>query len=205
MDKEQRRLKKNEYMRKYNSNPSNRLKKALNDKKYRENNLEKLKIKSKRYSEDHKDKIKIYLKNYFQINKDKLLFNNKKYVKKHKRHLRITRREYDRKRCLIDINYKLRKRLRTSIYKYLKNSSVDSASAVRDLGCSIEELKIHLEKQFQEGMTWDNWKHDGWHIDHIKPLASFDLNNPINVKIALNYKNLQPLWAADNWSKSDKF
>ncbi len=68
----------------------------------------------------------------------------------------------------------------------------------------MEELKQHLEKQFQPGMTWNNWKFDGWHLDHIVPLCKFDLMNPEQVKIATHYTNLQPLWAKDNLSKNGK-
>jgi hypothetical protein len=48
-------------------------------------------------------------------------------------------------------------------------------------------------------MTWDNWTTDGWHIDHIKPLASsFDLTDRKQFLEACHYTNLQPLWAKDN-------
>jgi len=75
-------------------------------------------------------------------------------------------------------------------------------SAVRDLGCSIDELKVYLESKFQNGMTWNNY--GKWHIDHIMPLASFDLTDYEQVKQACNYKNLQPLWAEDNLKKGAK-
>lgn len=80
-----------------------------------------------------------------------------------------------------------------------KNSK--HGSAVRDLGCSIEEFKTHLESKFQHGMTWENYGRKGWHIDHIKPLSSFDLTDGEQLKIACNYKNMQPLWWNDNLSK----
>ena len=69
-------------------------------------------------------------------------------------------------------------------------------------GCSLEKLKQHLESQFTEGMTWDN-KGD-WHVDHIKPCASFDLTNPEEQKKCFHYTNLQPLWALDNMKKGAK-
>lgn len=74
---------------------------------------------------------------------------------------------------------------------------------MRDLGCTIEELKAHLESLFKPGMTWDNWGHTGdvWHLDHIIPLASFDLTDPEQVKLACHYTNLQPLWATENLQK----
>ena len=65
------------------------------------------------------------------------------------------------------------------------------------------QLKEHIEKQFVDGMSWDNWALDGWHIDHIKPLASFDLTDRQQLLEACHYTNLQPLWAKDYLSKSD--
>ena len=68
------------------------------------------------------------------------------------------------------------------------------------LGCTPEELRDHLQSQFTEGMTLEN--HGEWHIDHIIPLASANTEEEI-VKLC-HYTNLQPLWAEDNLSKSDK-
>jgi hypothetical protein len=72
------------------------------------------------------------------------------------------------------------------------------------LGCSIEEFKIYLEKQFTKGMNWGNYGKKGWHIDHILPCASFDLTDPEQQKKCFHYTNLQPLWAEDNYKKKDK-
>jgi hypothetical protein len=108
-----------------------------------------------------------------------------------------------RNRLSNDLNFKLRSALRCRLKEAIKNNQ-KSGSAVRDLGCSIEELKTHLESKFLPGMTWDNWSRDGWHIDHIVPLASFDLSDPEQLKKACHYTNLQPLWAKDNIRKGDK-
>jgi hypothetical protein len=70
------------------------------------------------------------------------------------------------------------------------------------IGCSVPQLRKHLEAQFTEGMTWDN--HGEWHIDHIKPCASFDLTDAEQQLECFNYTNLQPLWASDNLSKGAK-
>jgi hypothetical protein len=53
-------------------------------------------------------------------------------------------------------------------------------------------------------MTWQNYGYYGWHIDHIKPCASFDLRKPSEQRKCFHYSNLQPLWAKDNLQKSDK-
>ena len=99
----------------------------------------------------------------------------------------------------VRLAHNLRARLRDS----LKNN-YKSGSAVKNLGCSLKELKAYLESKFQEGMCWDNWNINGWHIDHIKPLSSFDLSNKDQLLKACHYTNLQPLWAKDNLIKGDK-
>lgn len=77
--------------------------------------------------------------------------------------------------------------------------------AVKDLGCTIEELKVHLESLWKPGMNWDNHAHTGWHIDHIKPLSAFNLSDPEELKKATHYTNLQPLWYNENMSKGGKY
>lgn len=69
--------------------------------------------------------------------------------------------------------------------------------------CTPKQLLHHLVSQFKPGMTVAN--HGLWHIDHIRPLASFNLLNDDEVRAACHYTNLQPLWAAENLSKSDKW
>lgn len=93
----------------------------------------------------------------------------------------------------------LRRRLR----KLLKHN-YKSGTYVRTLGCTSLELKAHLESQFAQGMTWENYG-TRWHIDHIRPLCSFDLLNDDELKEAANFKNLQPLWAEDNLKKGGKW
>lgn len=108
--------------------------------------------------------------------------------------------EYSRTRYKQDIDFKLSNSLRRRTRMALKRGQ-KAGSAVKDLGCSIEFLKQHLEYQFQKGMSWGNY--GKWHIDHKQPLASFDLTNRKQFLKACHYTNLQPLWAADNQSKGD--
>ena len=81
------------------------------------------------------------------------------------------------------------------IHNAMKRKGESKTAWIDNVGCTKEEFKAHIESQFVEGMTWDNWTVDGWHIDHIIPLAAAGSNH---------YTNLQPLWWYDNLSKSDK-
>ena len=102
-----------------------------------------------------------------------------------------------------NVNFKITAVLRSRLRKVIKNNwKVGSAVAL--LGCTTDEFKAHIESKWQPGMTWDNWSIDGWHIDHIVPLDSFDLQNIEELQIACHYSNLQPLWSKDNCSKSNK-
>ncbi len=106
-----------------------------------------------------------------------------------------------RNRINSDPEFRLSSNLRTRLNKAIK-SNAKTGSAVSDLGCTIKYLKSYLESMFKIGMTWDNY--GKWHIDHIKPLISFDLTNPLELKKACHYTNLQPLWATDNLVKGSK-
>jgi hypothetical protein len=165
-------------------------------KKYRQENKDKIKLTTKAYYETNQDKIKAYRK----ANKEKLSTYNKIYNKVKRNKIN----EYKKNREKTNILYKLSMRLRSRLNSAIKNN-YKSGSAVKDLGCTIDELKIYLESKFHPGMTWDNWGIYGWHIDHIKPLICFDLTNREQLLQAVHYTNLQPLWAKDNLSKNRNF
>jgi hypothetical protein len=103
-------------------------------------------------------------------------------------------------RYATDMQFKLGLALRRRLYMAVRNNH-RSGIAVRELGCSVAELKAHIESKFQPGMNWGNWSPDGWHIDHIKPLAAFDLTDPAQITLACHYTNLQPLWSGENVRK----
>lgn len=111
--------------------------------------------------------------------------------------------KYDQHRRDTEPMFRLKRYLRNRINRALKNNS-RCASTVELLGCTAEQLAQHLESMFQPGMTWDNWSLHGWHVDHIRPLAVFDLTDPVQLAEACHYTNLQPLWAADNIRKGAK-
>lgn len=107
---------------------------------------------------------------------------------------------WSRERCKIDMSYRLACRLRSRLSRAVRGISI--GSAVRDLGLSIELFKAWIEGQFEEGMTWDNYGE--WELDHIRPLAAFDLTDREQFLVACNWQNYQPLWKADNRRKGRK-
>jgi hypothetical protein len=119
-------------------------------------------------------------------------------------HLSTVRRQcaYQWKRRRRDVDYRLRLTLRNRLCAAIsrgKGKKIESSISL--VGCTVFELRAHLESQFQPGMTWDNYGLHGWHIDHIIPCASFDLTDPEQQKACFHYTNLQPLWAEDNLKK----
>lgn len=111
------------------------------------------------------------------------------------------RRAYAKKRHKENIQARLATLLRNRIVKAVKRSAMP-ASVLQLVGCSLPELVMHIERQFAVGMAWSN--HGSWHIDHVRPLSSFDLTDPAQIGSACHYTNLQPLWAHDNRSKGKR-
>lgn len=108
--------------------------------------------------------------------------------------------------CRKTPQYKIRrnqsKRIRECVRDHLKFKK-KYHSTMKVIGCTPDELIKYLEDRFKEGMNWDNYG-TYWCIDHIKPLASFDLDDYEQVKQCFHYSNLQPLTVKENLEKSDK-
>ena len=161
-------------MKKYNSKPETKERKRKNYDKWYENNKE------------HR---KEYLKEYRENNIEKI---------------RKTKRDYERNRKARDPLYKLISNFRTAIYQVLKESNVDKNEHYFDvLPYSQEELIQHLENQFTDDLTWDNYGE--WHVDHIIPISSFNIQEMGDEEFikCWSLENLQPLWGEENIRKSN--
>lgn len=154
----------------------------------------------KEYRLAHLEQTTAYNKEYFSKNKEKKAIYDKGYYSKNRLKIISQITIYRSKRIETDIQFRLSCLLRIRLGKAIKRNQ-KKGSAVRDLGCTISELKIYLEGQFQDGMTWENWSHTGWHIDHKIPLTFYDLTNREQLLQAVHYTNLQPMWAKENLSK----
>jgi hypothetical protein len=143
-------------------------------------------------TDDEKNLRNRFKKDYMQYVKDKKqealkLFNQNKPIKD----------------CHKTDQWKLANRIRFNLRMILKGV-VEPNKVINHIGCSYEELKMHLEQQWKEGMTWENYGKHGWHIDHKRPCASFELSDEKQLAICSHYSNLQPLWAHENWSKGGR-
>ena len=151
------------------------------------------------YYNKNKHKIKKRIKDWKLKNSDKIRQQSKRYREEHVEESKI----YHRKRMESDPKYRITRSLRNRLYLAFKCQGVRKTEHTLDLiGCSIDFLKKHIESQFLQGMSWDNYGRKGWSIDHIKPCASFSLINPEEQKACFHYTNLRPLWEIDNWKKN---
>jgi hypothetical protein len=176
--------------------------------KYREENKEKIASYYKNYNAANKDKNNTYIKSYNESNKDKRKEYNASNRERRNKQMnkwysdnKESVQTYRRNRRNLDPLYKLRNNIRGLIRISIKRQGYSKKSKTYEiLGCSFDEFKSHIEKQFMPGMTWDNY--GDWEYDHIKPIS-----NSINEieTIQLNhYSNFQPLWWEENTKKGNK-
>lgn len=164
---------------------------------------------AKLYQTKYKDQLILKSKKYYELNKNIINQKSRQYYQDHKEKIIIQHKNYDSStyeynRRQNDINFRLRKNIRSRIKSAIINQAGKKAKSTIDLlGCSIEECRNYIESLFQEGMTWKNYGE--WEIDHIIPCASFDLTNQEEQKKCFHYSNLQPLWWLDNSKKGDKY
>ena len=115
-------------------------------------------------------------------------------------------RDRNRRRYQEDSLYRMINNLRRRYAKKIQRNAASSTHVHQELlSCTVAECRAHLESQFQPGMSWENMANEGWHIDHIRPCASFDLNDPEQQKVCFNWRNLAPIWAKDNLQKNDEY
>jgi len=177
----------------------------IESKQYRENNKEKRKETIKKYYENNKEKRKEKNKVSFLENPEKIrAIKLKSYHKNKNKDEQIDRRrKYRKYKRKTDEKYRLTEVVRSRIKDYLQRNNITKKNKTFDIvGCTPEFLKEHIEKQFKDGMSWDNYGFYGWHIDHIIPLSSAKTDEEL-YKLC-HYSNLQPLWAKDNLIKGSK-
>jgi len=169
----------------------NKAKKKEYNKEYQQNPEKKAKAKEKRDKPKKKAKRKEY---------------NNEYSKKPKNKERKSKKHKDRMKT--DLSYKLTRNLISRHYHGLKSQNVEpTLTALELLGCSVEFLITQLEKQFEEGMTRDNYgnKSGCWNIDHRRCYDSLKLKYEEEQRKCCHWTNLQPMWKPENVAKGSDF
>ena len=179
-------------------------------KQYYLDNKERLLKKAENYRRTlDKEKVAEYNKRYREENKERISENKKKWVEDNRVHTREWFRSYTINRKKSDLCFKIKIIVSTAVYNTIKRATngggTKGGSTFERLSYTPQQLVEHLEKQFLEGMTWDNWGHGAgcWHIDHIVPQAALpydSLEHP-NFQKCWTIENLRPLWAFENLSK----
>jgi hypothetical protein len=155
----------------------------------------------KEWVNNNKDKDNERKKNHYELNRDKYIQRSTDYRKNNKDHVNQVVRDYRKKRFSEDEVFKMTFNVRRRIRDILKlKGEIKKETTFEIIGCTPKELLEHIQSQFKDGMSWDNY--GMWHIDHIIPLSSGKTIN--EVKKLCHYTNLQPLWAEDNLRKSNK-
>jgi len=168
---------------------NDREKHLTRSKAWRDENVEYNRERNKKWLQENEDRRKAYKKQYRKENRDSINAYKREQLRR------------NLKDPLFRLEVNLRKRLRKAVHRIKDSIFIESyTQKSRELvGCSLEFLKTYLECKFTEGMSWDNYGE--WHIDHIRPVCSFDLSQDMEIKECFHYTNLQPLWAEDNVKK----
>jgi len=174
------------YHKKYYLN--NKIKENIRFKNYRDNNLEKVKEIQRLSKKKEREK-----------NPEKFI-NLTREWRKNNPEYNVT---YNKNRIQIDELFKLKMTVRNRIRGFFNFKNITKKNTTFDIiGCTPKHLKELIEKQFTDGMSWQNHGLYGWHIDHIIPLSS--ANTEEEIYKLCHYTNLQPLWSEDNLKKSNK-
>lgn len=184
---------------------ANRSKMTEYNKKYWKKTMVEQKEKSKQWRSENKEYISTKHKEWRAINGkeyDKKQWQQRKNDPAYKEYYNAYRREYDKLQRKTNPHYKIKvnfmRRLREVIHA--DSRALHTAEL---LGCSVEDFKSHLESQFDEKMSWENYSNTGWHIDHIVPCAYFDLTRKSHQRRCFHWSNMQPMWSVENITKRD--
>lgn len=161
----------------------------------REKRLAKRREVMKRHYQRNKATVKARVKRWGKENPEAVAGYQANWRKENREQRRIKQRE----RRALDPAFRLRQTLSLRTRLALRSKSV---SIIALTGCTPSELKTHIEALFWPGMSWEH--RSEWHLDHIIPLVSFDLDDPAQQLQACHFSNLQPLWYDDNAAKGER-
>ena len=173
--------------------------KLENPQEYNER-IRKLKNKKRVYVPE---KRKEYIRKKISEDPDYFSSRMKLYREKNRGKIKNYKKEYNKIKNKTDILVRIARTLRDKVRVTIKKTKATKFAHTKELvGCSFEELKLHIEKQFTEGMSWEEFNSGRIHIDHFLPCCSFNLVDEEEQRKCFHYTNLRPLWAEDNLRKA---
>jgi hypothetical protein len=174
-------------------------------KAWRENNAELKKEQDRAYYQANKEKVKERAVAWARANPGKKKASRQQWAANNPDTVKQLRNNFYQNNYGTNPQYTLSVRLRTDMRTSFKSvaSGTGRVASAKLLGTSWAAAAEHLSSLFPEGMSWENY--GDWHVDHIRPCASFDQACPEQQAACWNWRNLQPLWAAENIAKSDSW
>ena len=173
----------NHFNKQYRNNNKEKVKASR--KTYYNKNIKKMRDEKLKYTKTHREAKKKYDLIYRAQNKEKISKYKKEWEKNHKN----------------DPIFKIKRNLRRRVHHALKGED-KSDNTFALLGCTADQFRVYIESLWQEGMSWENYGRNGWHIDHKIPCSAFDLSKESDQRKCFHYKNSRPLWEKDNLKKS---
>ena len=159
----------------------------------------------KDYRKKNKNKVRASKKIYYEANKEKISIYMKVYRKNNKKKMRTVYNIWRDQKRKTDFKFKLNDSISKAIRKSLKDGKNGHHWEFL-VNYTLKKLRKHLEKQFTDGMSWDNYGFYGWHIDHKIPISAFNFTKSghRDFKRCWALSNLRPLWATKNKEKTNK-
>lgn len=164
---------------------------------YYNNNRASISGRSKQYYSDNKDIYREKAHQHYISNRDKIRARVKSYRENNRDKINTYKRITSRRKRKTDPVFVLKQDLRRALHHAMKYKwSYDIL--IKYLGCSVKMLRLYIESQFKEGMSWSNYGKNGWVVDHVIPLCKYNMSMEEDLFEAWSYLNLQPLWEHDN-------
>lgn len=162
--------------------------------------------RARRDYQKNRERVLRRCRSYEIENAEKIAERKSIYYLKNKERINKRQRKYEKFKYYSDPAYRLASKTRARLREYIRKLKIPKNDrAHKYLGCNYQFFKKYIESKFTEGMTWDDFLLGKIHIDHIRPISSFNLFDEAELKKAFHYTNCQPLWAKDNLRKSDKW
>lgn len=161
---------------------------------------------NKKYYQKNKEALADYRKKYEKENSEKIAEKRRKYYQKNKERINKRQKKYGKMKYYSNPEFRLASKVRSRVKNYVRKNKISKKEKTHKyLGCTYRFFKDYIESKFTDGMNWERLLRGEIHVDHIRPISSFNLLDENEIKKAFHYTNCQPLWARDNLKKSAKW